>query len=74
MFVSGTVPDNLVITSKSKLEKRILQIISRPKAAGVIRHIDLSGVKINELFPAQNYVKIEGKSPILDEKKIYKIK
>ena len=49
MFVSGAVPNNLVITSESKLEKRILQIISRPKAAGVIKHINLSGVKINEL-------------------------
>jgi len=47
MFVSGTVPANLVITNESKIAKnKIPFILSRAGAAGVIRHIDLSGVRI----------------------------
>ena len=54
MFVSGRVPNNLVVTSKSKLAKKIPQILSRTKAAGVIRHIDLSGVRICLLGSAKD--------------------
>ncbi len=46
MFVSGSVPNNLVVKAKSKFARKIPQILSRTKAAGVIRHLDLSGVRI----------------------------
>ena len=46
MFVSGRVPNNLVVTARSNLTKKIPQILSRGKTIGVIRHLDLSGVRI----------------------------